>query len=302
MSYTLKQLRYFLAVAEHGAVSVASEKLHISQPAISIAISQLEEILEVQLFIRHHAIGVSLTPAGTALLAHAKGILSYADDIKSQLHEHSTAMSGAIYLGYFSVLGPMFVPKLIHQFRKRHPGIEFKLVEGNLEEVSNALLTGVIETAIIYDLGQTGRLYTQKLTELRPTVVLPARHRLSKRENVGLNDLAEEPYVLLDLPHSREYFESIFERFKHNPTIRHRTPSFEMVRSLVANGEGYSILNLTPKASACYDGSKLATVPLRNDDSSLSLVIAQAENVKLAKRTAVFIEFCKQHFESANGT
>lgn len=77
--------------------------------------------------------------------------------------------------------------------------------------------------------------------------------------------------VLLDLPTSREYFQSMFDCHDFKPKIRHRSRSFEMVRSLVANGEGYSILNLIPETDVCYNGAKLVNIPLAEKTSPYPL-------------------------------
>lgn len=103
--------------------------------------------------------------------------------------------------------------------------------------------------------------------------------------------------VLLDLPTSREYFQSMFDCHDFKPKIRHRSRSFEMVRSLVANGEGYSILNLIPETDVCYNGAKLVNIPLAEKNKPLSFVVSRAAGVKLSRRAEVFIDFCKNQFQ-----
>ncbi|MEM8496596.1 MAG: LysR substrate-binding domain-containing protein [Pseudomonadota bacterium] len=297
MRYTLKQLKYFLAVAEYGNVTEASERLFISQPSISSAVSQLEEAFEVDLLIRHHAKGVSLTAAGRELTVLAKSLLSHADEIQSRIHAHGSAMSGVIHLGCFVTLAPVYVPKLMQRFRREYPEIEFVLFEGNIEEIYQALLSGDIEVALVYDLGAQERADKVELASLAPNVVLPAKHKLAQRTSIRLNALKEEPMILLDLPHSRDYFFSLFELHDFKPTILHRTRSFEMVRSLVANGSGYSILNLVPNTKVCYDGSKIASIPLAENTKPLRLVLSRTTGVKHSMRVQVFVDFCKREFK-----
>src|SRR5882724_1507991 len=81
MRFTLRQIEYFIATAETGSITLASERLNISQPSISTAISHLELELETQLFVRYHAKGLSLTPAGRALLAEAKRLVDQAEQM-----------------------------------------------------------------------------------------------------------------------------------------------------------------------------------------------------------------------------
>ena len=82
MSFSLRQLRHFIAIAEHGNISSAAKALFMSQPALSTSIVQLEESLELQLLIRHHAKGVTLTPSGTAFLAQARSLIAHSEDVE----------------------------------------------------------------------------------------------------------------------------------------------------------------------------------------------------------------------------
>lgn len=81
MRFTLRQLEYFIAASEVGSITLASERIHISQPSISTAISHLEKELSVQLFIRHHAHGLSPTPVGRELLREAKALVAQAQNL-----------------------------------------------------------------------------------------------------------------------------------------------------------------------------------------------------------------------------
>jgi DNA-binding transcriptional LysR family regulator len=81
MRYTLRQLEYFIAAGETGSITIASERIHISPPSISTAIAHLERELGIQLFIRHHAQGLSLTPAGRDLLREAKSLIAQAEGL-----------------------------------------------------------------------------------------------------------------------------------------------------------------------------------------------------------------------------
>ena len=83
MQFTLKHLRYFVAAAERGSVTAAARAIHVSQPSISEAIAHLEAVFDLQLFLRHHAQGLSPTPAGRRLLLEARSLLAHADDLAS---------------------------------------------------------------------------------------------------------------------------------------------------------------------------------------------------------------------------
>lgn len=300
INYTLKQLRYFVAVAESGNVTEASEALYISQPAISNAISQLEETLNTQLLIRHHAKGVSLTQAGKEMLSHCRSLLFHAEEINGHMSEHSSMISGTVNVGCYSSLGPVYAPKLIQGFTKLYPDVNFKLFEGNIEEINDALISGKIEMALMYDLNNNSQIESIELDKVSPHVLLSTKHPLANRKQINLMTLQDEPLVLLDLPHSNKYFQSLFEQYDKHPFIKHRTESVEMLRSLVANGEGYGLMNLKVKATTCYDGAELISIPLADYATPVSLVISKASGIKLPKRCEAFLEFCIENFNVDN--
>ncbi|MHA2938849.1 LysR family transcriptional regulator [Vibrio sp. RC27] len=300
INYTLKQLKYFVVVAESGNVTEASEKLYISQPAISNAISQLEETLNTQLLIRHHAKGVSLTPAGKEMLSYSRTLLSHAEEINGYMTQHSTLISGVINVGCYASLGPIYAPKLIQGFTKLYPEVSFKLFEGDIEEINEALLTGKIEMALMYDLNNNAQIESTELAKISPHVLLSVKHPLANRKQINLMTLKDEPLVLLDLPHSNKYFQSLFEQYDKDPIIKHRTKSIEMLRSLVANGEGYALMNSHIKSNSCFDGSELISIPLSDYATPISLVISKASGIKLPKRCETFLEFCITNFDIDN--
>src|SRR6202012_5903451 len=133
MKFTLRQLSYFIAAAESGSITLASRRANISQPAISTAISHIERELDVQLFLRHHAQGLSLTPAGRALLREAKQLLKQAEGLYSAAADISQQMRGELSVGWFSTLTPIIMPELVQSFVKAFPGTQVLSQENHQE-------------------------------------------------------------------------------------------------------------------------------------------------------------------------
>jgi len=296
MNYTLKQIKYFIAVAKYGSVTTASEHLFISQPAISNAIIQLEESFGVQLLVRHHAKGIDLTPSGKNILRQAVSLIKHADEVDHYAKEQSTALAGPINLGCFVTIAPFYIPKLINLFRDLYPDVNFILHEGNISEIQELLSNGTIDLAFIYDLGGTEKMDLRPLTTLEPKVLLHANHPLAKKKSIELKMLERVPMVLLDLPYSNDYFMSLFASHGFKPLIEHRSKSIEMVRSLVANGSGFSFINLVPETDTCYDGSEVVVRPLNQPSEMLTLATATLSDVRLPRRVEVFLDFCSKSF------
>lgn len=294
MQYTLRQLAYLVAVAEHGSVTAAANALYTSQPGVSNAIAQLEETFGLQFFVRHHARGVSLTPAGQSFIAAARNLLHHADDLQQQAQEISQSLRGAITLGCFTTMAPILLPGLLSALRTAYPELEVNLLEGDTQQLQAALLGGQIELALLYDLGLPDTLHKLPLSGARPYVLVAADHPLAARGSVSLAELADEPLVLLDRPHSREYFLGLFRQLGLEPRVRHRTINFELVRGLVAAHFGYALLNLQPKVDVSYDGGKLAYLEIADDVPRLPIVLAWPQELKLTRKAEALRDSCLQ--------
>lgn len=152
MRFTLKQISYFVATAETGSITLASEKVNISQPSISSAITALEEEFGIQLFIRHHAQGLSLTAEGQRFLREAKALLLQAEEVQSAASMISAKVGGLLEVGCLSTLFPLAIPELLSVFRKRYDAAKVNAVAGNQAELFEALRHGRIALLLTYDM------------------------------------------------------------------------------------------------------------------------------------------------------
>ena len=152
MDYTLQQLRYLVAVADHGSVSAAARSLYVSQPGVSAAVSYLESVFGVQCFVRHHAKGVTLTPAGHSFVAAAKNVLAQAQGLHHHADELSHTIHGRITVGCFSTLGAFFLPKILHTLRSSYPELTVQILDGDTESLLRWLREGTIEVGLMYDI------------------------------------------------------------------------------------------------------------------------------------------------------
>lgn len=298
--FTLAQLRYFVLAAEAASMTHAARAMLVSQSAVSTAIAQLEHHLGVQLLVRHHARGLSLTRAGEQFLRDARGLLAHAADLGDVGRGLGVSLTGQVTVGFFSPLAPFHLPRVIEQFAAVHPGVELTVVEGETEVLRRQLLQGACEAAVLYDFGLGEEIAAEVLAAAPPYLAVPATHRLARCEGVSLREAADEPMILLDLPYSREYFRSLAEQAGVDPIIRYRSTNYETVRALVARGFGYTILNQRPLADSTYDGGRVAAVPLFDCLPSLPIILASAQGVRLTKRALAFGDVCRQVFAAAS--
>ena len=294
----LRALRYFAAAAEHGNVTEAARALHVSQPSISAAIAQIEGALGVQLFVRRHARGVSLTPAGTDVLREARKLLAQASEFTATVAGVGTGLRGTLAIGCLVYMVPRYLPSLLAGFVRRHPEIELSIREGGQDALQDWLLDGQIEIAFTYELGLARRMESHPMLDLPPYAIVPQRHRLAARETVSLRDLAPEPCVLLDLPISRDYFAGIFGALGIAPNVRLRTQSAEAVRGFVANGLGYSVLNHSARTNVTYDGKRIVSLALSDTLPPARIAAVHLADHRPRAAAQAFLDHARDYFAS----
>jgi DNA-binding transcriptional LysR family regulator len=294
MRFTLKQIEYFAAAAETGSITLASERVHISQPSISAAISNLEVEFGIQLFIRHHAQGLSLTPQGQRFLREAKSLLLQAEELAAAATELSTKIGGVLNLGCLTTLYPLLMPELLHAFKERHGSVRIESVAADQSDLFDQLRTGRLSVVLSYDMSVPADLEFTPLTQLPPFAFVSTRHVLARQRSVTIERLAEYPFLLLDLPISRDYFLSLFHRVGLAPRIAGRFEHMEVIRGLVARGEGFGMANAQPRNRAALDGNKLAHIALEGHPLALSLGILMVKNTRLTRTMEVFIALCQE--------
>lgn len=300
MQFSLKQLSYFVAAGEAGSILKAAENIHVSQPSISNAITHLEDVFQLQLFIRHHAQGMSLTTAGSQVHERAKMLLRDANELRSFAGKLSEQIFGSINVGCFIPMAPIVTPELCHAFMQGNPGVEVSVSEGDQASLLNQLKKGGIDLALTYDLQLDSNVNFTSLVELKPYVLLPADHALANKKSISLTSLVDEKFILLDLPLSDTYFMSLFASHSLKPNIHARTRHIEVQRALVAKGYGFSLANVRPINQMSLDGSSLAYVPLTGDPPGLTLGIATLANARKTMVVELFSEFCSEQINAEN--
>src|SRR5664279_2018639 len=144
-AYTLRQLKYFVATVQYGSIAEAARQVYIAQPSISAAIKGLEDTFKVQLFIRHHAQGMSLTPAGHRFYSQAQELLRFAHEFEQNALAANEAVSGQIDIGCFETVAPLYMPCLIASFKERFPGIQVRMRDGEQNELVQGLTNGTFD-------------------------------------------------------------------------------------------------------------------------------------------------------------
>ncbi|MHA3902895.1 LysR family transcriptional regulator [Castellaniella sp. WN] len=237
----LKQLEYFMRVAELGSFTQASHALNIAQPALSRQVRMLEVELRQNLLNRNGR-GVTTTEAGKLLLEHCRGILHQVERAKEDMGRVQGALAGRVALGIAPSASKMMTVELTRQFRKRLPNASLSISEGLSLVMQEWLLAGRLDIALMYNPSPSADLDLSPLTSERLYLV-GTRGPHPSDQPLPLHALVNIPLIIPNRPHTiRMLLESEMALIGARPNIRLEIDSVQAILDLVADGTGYAIL------------------------------------------------------------
>ena len=295
LHFTLRQLEYFVAIAESDTLAAAAERLLVSQSTLSQSLSELESAVGSQLCIRRRSRGVTLTPSGRETLVRARDVLQRASDIQWNVGG-TGELRGPLAVGCYISLAPRIIPALLGSFGAQHPHVEVAFSERTQDALQDELLEGVIDVALLFDMELRPGLTGRQLATFRPHVIVNADHPLAARGHVRLRDLADEPMVLLDSPPSAQNTRATYRSLGIEPRVAYEARSFETARSLVGGGFGYAFLVQRPADSLTYDGGRVARLEIDDDIPSARLMLLTSARAGMNDRARAFADHCQSHF------
>ncbi len=243
MAFTLRQIQYFVAVAEQGSVTRAAQNLSISQSSITEALKELENDLGVVLFERHPR-GLSITHNGHQFLRHATKILATVSDARTSFSGQQNVPTGTLNLGVTSLVAGYVLSDLLARYRRACPGVEVSAIEDNGSYVEHLLVGGELDVAVMVISNLRDRMALQaEILETSPyRLWLPMGHPLVSADIISVADIAREPLIMLTVDEIEENTGKLLTALGARPHVAFRTRSVEAVRSLVATGAGVALL------------------------------------------------------------
>ncbi len=243
MSFTIRQLQYFVAAAEKGSISGAAQSHNVSQSSVTEAIKDLESDLGVILFDRHSR-GLNITHKGHQFLRHATEILSNVADARRAFDQQQDEATGTLHLGVTSLVAGYVLSDILARFRRAYPAVEVTAMEDSGEYLEHLLIGGELDVAVMVVSNLRDRMALQsEILEVSPyRLWLPLGHRLETPDSIALDDISEEPLIMLTVDEIEEATAKLLGALGSRPPVAFRTRSVEAVRSLVATGAGIAIL------------------------------------------------------------
>ncbi|MBW1597813.1 LysR family transcriptional regulator [Streptomyces sp. JJ38] len=268
----LRQLEYFVAVAEERKFTRAAERVHISQSGVSAQVRQLERDLGAELFDRS-ARGVTLTAAGEAALTHARATLAAAEAIGQAVGEVTEVLRGWVTVGMVTgcALTPLF--DALAAFHRAHPGVEISLVEGHSRQLLDAVRSGTVDVALV---GTTTAapegLEALPVVAERLVVAVPPSHPLARRKRVTLRDVCAHPLVCMPPGTGlRAVFDRACAARNLRPAVTLQASAPEAIAALAARGLAAAVLSAS---TAEPDGERLVARTIDDVEDLAHLTLA----------------------------
>jgi LysR family hca operon transcriptional activator len=275
----LRHLRYFVAVAEAGSLTVAAErKLRTSQPSLSRQIRDLEDEVGAQLLTRR-ARGIELTPAGRAFLDHARLVLSQVEAAAEAARRVAHPAKPCFAMGFLTGHELTWMPEALRILREELPNIDVMISSQYSPHLANALLQGSVDAAFLRRERGMPELAFRALVKEPLVVILPSDHRLAALKAIGPGDLVGETFVIVSdtAPVLRVVINNYLKRSGIHITPDHEADHITMGMSLIASTRG---LGLLPAYAKNFLPRSVTSRPLKGDTPTIELVLGYKKSNK----------------------
>jgi DNA-binding transcriptional LysR family regulator len=271
----IRQLRYFIAVAEHLSFTEAAKHLFVAQSAVSQQIADLEKSIGVQLFIRNKR-SVKLTNAGTVLFREAINLVDKSSEAIKKTRQAELGIIGNLKIGFLGYTERNFLPDLIRQFRREYPKVELQLDQYTHGALIDALNTGELDIGFTLSFGleNVGGLEKKNIFTETISVVMHLEHPLANKNTINIADLANEHFIILNRAESPQGFNQTLLICANNgffPDIVSEPRLLHTVLLLVDAGMGIAIL---PKSLQSHSSSSLRFIDIEGNTNEYDLSVA----------------------------
>lgn len=299
---SLRQLELFAALPNFTTLSSAAAHLHISESALSQAVTSLEKAVGEQLCVRRKARGLTLTPSGQQFAKQARQIVSTTQELvlgAGRMQE----LQGPVKLGCYSTFATNVVPELLEGFPKRHPGVHIDIMVGTNEELLVALDAGHLDVALVYDVSLPTGYRRRKIYATELEVHLHPGHPLASSDTVDLPDLAREPYIQFYATPGTVNVTDAFAARDLEPKIEASVTEIGLVEALVGRGLGYGLLMSRPNNRLTSPEGRPIVIKRLDPPVTVSHVVGiWPEDMNLTTRASALLDFAVETLGSTDRT
>ena len=294
MSFSLRQLRYFVSVAESGTVSGAAQGLAISQSAVTAAVKDLEADLGVSLFIRRSR-GLELTRQGHVFLRHAKSVLSGVSAARQSVSDDRAEVTGSLSLGVTSLIAGYVLSDVLARYRRANPAVDISAIEDNGDYLEHLLIGGELDVSVMVmsDRRDLDALNAEIIAVSPYRLWLPSGHRLETAEKISTDDLSDERLIMLTVDEIEEATSGLLRAIGSHSRPSFRTRSVEAVRSLVATGAGIALLPELVYRPWSLEGDRIVSRDIAGKLPIIRVCTVWRRGMELSPAAKEFVNFVR---------
>ncbi|PTW62862.1 LysR family transcriptional regulator [Breoghania corrubedonensis] len=292
MEPSFRQLRYFIAAANAGQFSKAAMDINVSQSAVTMAVKALEESIGTALFERHPS-GVRLTYEGNMFLEHATHIVESLEEAIRIPRRVRDDVTGKIDLAVSYTVAGYFLPSYLARFTRAFPNVRVNLSEADRANIEAGLVTGGFDLSVMLTSNIVNHegISHDTLLRNRRRLWVGAHHKFLKQQSVSLQDIANEPYVMLTVDEASNTTQRYWNRTPYRPNTVLRTSSVEAVRSMVANGMGVTILSDLVHRPWSLEGQRVETMEVAEGVPTMDVGLAWSNRHSQSAACKAFIQY-----------
>jgi len=294
----LRQLEYFIAIAESGAFSRAAIRLGVAQPILSRQIKALEQELGAELYYRTGR-GIVLSEAGKVLEQHARGVLETTAGAKRAIHSLGSAPSGRVVIGMPPSVGAVLTTPIVRQFRTEFPKVSLGVMEGFSGHVLEWLTTGRIDVAVLYNAPRTSALVTDPLLTDELYLLGPVSDPAGAGDGkLAAARLADIPLILPSRPHGlRVLVDDFLAGIGVTPNVQVEIDAMPSTLSLVESGIGYTILSYS-SVHHLLEAGRIRKWSIVQPAMTRSLVVATSTQRPVTKAARALVGFVRKQVDT----
>lgn len=283
MRYDLNDLKLFVAIVEAGSITHGAREANLALPSASARLRGMEEAIAIPLLTRNRR-GVTPTPAGEALLHHARIVLKQVQQMRGELGDYAKGLKAQITLLANTAATSEFLPAALAPFLAGHPNIDIDLKERQSSDIIKALRYGLADIGIVSDASDSSGLETLPFADDQLVVALPKGHRLSDKSTIFFKEIVSEQFVgLMQGSALQDYLSMQAERLGKSMSFRIRLPNFSSLLEIVDHKVGIAIV---PERAA--QGKD--TIPLGDEWAKRRLLLCVRKRDELSTQARILLQ------------
>ncbi|PJF43913.1 MAG: LysR family transcriptional regulator [Phototrophicales bacterium] len=295
---SLYKLEIFSVVVQYGSFSAAAEHLHMSQPAVSQHIQDLERSLGTELFIRGRR-GVRLTPSGEKLYAHTTQILAMVAAAEHDVMNVANLASGHAIIGATPNVGIYSLPEWIRNFREHYPNVTLALQTGTTNNIVQGVLNHQLDIGFVegeLDKIRRSRLGVLVLRDIEMVLVVGPKHKWWQRESVAIDELKDQAFVMRQRhSQTRIWLDEVLQQHNIIPIVSAEFDNPESIKQSVFAGICISVLP-TYAVEADLEAKRLHAVSIQDVTLRRTLKLVWDRQVSLSPIARTFLSFLMEQF------